>query len=356
MANLKQRKTSLAGPATIRGIHLLPESVFQRSAIASGLITPHDLEEVKAFLRADSARSGLVDDEGVAERLVAMGRLNRWQVAQLRAGRRTFKLGPYWIIDSLGRGRTGDVFKAEHSVMGRLVALKVLPKSRSTPTAIAKFINEIRAQAQLDHKHLVRAYDAGHDHHVHFLVMEYVPGTDLRRIVRKQGKLGMAAAAELFIQAAEGLAYAHARGLTHRDVKPSNLLITPDNEVKLSDLGLAGLFNEAEPVGAHGSVTAGSADYLAPELVQAPDQPTPLSDIYSLGCTLYYAVTGKVPFPGGAVEDKVRSHLNDLPRHPRLLNAALSEEFVELIADMMAKNPQERISTAGEVARRLRQP
>jgi eukaryotic-like serine/threonine-protein kinase len=311
------------------------------------------LEEAKAALRADAARVGPIDDESIAQQLMAAGRLNAWQVAQLRAGRRIFKLGPYWIIDSLGHGRTGDVFKAEHAVMGRLVALKVLPKGKSTPAAIAKFINEIRAQAQLDHKHLVRAYDAGHDHHVHFLVMEYVPGTDLRRLVRGQGKLGMADAANIFVQAAEGLGYAHARGLTHRDVKPSNVLITPSNDVKLSDLGLAGLFNESEPIGDGGSVTAGSADYLAPELVQHLNRPTPLSDIYALGCTLYYAVTGKVPFPGGAVEDKVRSHLNDLPRHPRLLNASLSDDFVELIADMMAKDPHERITTAEDVVRRL---
>lgn len=334
------------------GAAVLPDSVFRRSAVASGLISPHDLEEAVAAVRADG-RPGQTDDDKLAEHLIAVRRLNPWQVGQLRAGRTTFKLGPYWILDSLGKGRTGDVYKAEHSVMGRVVAIKVLPKRRSSPQAIAHFMNEIRNQAQLDHKHLVRAYDAGHDRNVHFLVMEYVPGTDLRRLVRQHGKLDMETAADFIVQAAEGLAYAHARGLTHRDVKPSNLLITEQRQVKLSDLGLASLFNEAEPIGDQGGFTTGSIDYLAPELIASPDRPTPLSDVYALGCTLYYAVTGKVPFPGGTPLDKAQAHRTRLPRHPRLLNPTLSDAFVEVIGDMMAKNPQERLAGAEETIARL---
>ncbi|HEX5442762.1 MAG TPA: serine/threonine-protein kinase [Pirellulales bacterium] len=330
----------------------MPDSVFRRSAVASGLISPHDLEEAMATVRAgDSA--GRIDDDRLAEHLIAARRLNAWQVGQLRAGRTTFKLGPYWILDSLGRGRTGDVYKAEHSVMGRAVAIKVLPKRRSSPQAITHFISEIRNQAQLDHKHLVCAYDAGHDRNVHFLVMEYVPGTDLRRLIRQRGKLDMETAADFIAQAAEGLAYAHARGITHRDVKPSNLLITEQRQVKLSDLGLSGLFNEAESLGEQGGFTTGSTDYLAPELIASSDRPTPLSDIYALGCTLYYAVTGKVPFPGGTVQDKVQRHLTLPPRHPRLLNPTLSDTFVEIIGDMMAKDPQQRVTSAEEVIARL---
>lgn len=331
----------------------MPDSVFRRSALVSGLISPHDLEEAVAAVRAEGD-AGSIDDGRLAKHLIAAGRLNPWQVRQLHEGRTTFKLGPYWILDSLGKGRTGEVYKAEHSIMGRVVAIKVLPKKkRSSPQAIAHFISEIRNQAQLDHKHLVCAYDAGHDLNVHFLVMEYVPGTDLRRLVRQQGKLSMETAADFIAQAAEGLAYAHARGLTHRDVKPSNLLITEQRQVKLSDLGLAGLFNEAEPIGDQGGFTTGSTDFLAPELIASPDRPTPLSDIYALGCTLYYAVTGKVPFPGGTPHDKVQGHLKLLPRHPRLLNPTLSDVFVEIIADMMAKNPQQRVASADDAIARL---
>lgn len=331
----------------------MPDSVFRRSAVASGLISPHDLEEAMAAVRAGDSTVH-VDDDRLAEYLVAARRLNPWQIGQLREGRTTFKLGPYWILDSLGRGRTGDVYKAEHSVMGRTVAIKVLPKRRSSPQAIAHFISEIRNQARLDHKHLVCAYDAGHDRNVHFLVMEYVPGTDLRRLIRQRGKLDMETAADYIAQAAEGLAYAHARGITHRDVKPSNLLITEEGQVKLSDLGLSGLFNEAESLGEQGRFTTGATDYLAPELITSSGGPTPLSDLYALGCTLYYAVTGKVPFPGGSVRDKVQGHLAQPPRHPRLLNQALSDAFVEIIGDMMAKDPRQRVSSAEEIIARLR--
>jgi serine/threonine protein kinase len=332
----------------------LPASTFQRCAVASGLVTHDDLKRAQEALRAVMPSGRAVDDEQLSIQLIAMGRLNTWQAAQLRAGRSTFTLGPYRIVDSLGKGRTGDVYMAEHQVMGRIVAIKVLPRRNSSPEAVNKFTAEIRTQAQLDHKNLVRAFDAGHHRNVHFLVMEYVPGTTLRRLVKRRGKLPMEEVAALILQAAEGLAYAHRRDLTHRDVKPSNVLVTPEGQVKLSDLGLAGFFAETPPVDKEGRSVARTADYLAPELITRPGSYTPATDVYALGCTLYYAVTAKVPFPGHRLEDKIEGHLNELPRHPRLLNPALSDEFVDLIADMMIKDPQKRV-TAEEAARRLKE-
>ncbi|HWB09868.1 MAG TPA: serine/threonine-protein kinase [Pirellulales bacterium] len=327
--------------------------MFQRCAVASGLVTHDDLVRAEEALRGVMPSGHAIDDEQLSIQLIAMGRLNTWQAAQLRAGRSTFTLGPYRIVDSLGKGRTGDVYMAEHQVMGRIVAIKVLPRRNSSPEAVSKFTAEIRTQAQLDHKNLVRAFDAGHHRSVHFLVMEYVPGTNLRRLVRRQGKLPMAEAAALLSQAAEGLAYAHRRGLTHRDVKPSNVLVTPEGQVKLSDLGLAGFFAETPSADNESRSVARTADYLAPELIARPGEYTPATDIYALGCTLYYAATARVPFPGHNLAEKIEGHLNSLPRHPRLLNAALSDEFVDLIADMMAKDPQKRLATAEEVVRRL---
>jgi serine/threonine protein kinase len=239
--------------------------------------------------------------------------------------------------------------------MGRIVAIKVLPRRNSSPEAVGKFTAEIRTQAQLDHRNLVRAFDAGHHRHVHFLVMEYVPGTNLRRLVRRQGKLSMDNAASFLSQAAEGLAYAHRRGLTHRDVKPSNVLVTPEGQIKLSDLGLAGFFAPDTPVEEESRSLARTADYLAPELITRPGSFSPATDIYALGGTLYYAVTGKVPFPGHNLADKIEGHLNSLPRHPRLLNPALSDDFVDLIADMMVKDPEKRLATADEATRRLKE-
>jgi serine/threonine protein kinase len=333
----------------------VPASTFQRCAVASGLVTHDDVDRATAAVRAASSDSNQpVGDEQLAVQLIAMGRLNSWQVTQLRAGRKSFTLGPYRIIDSLGKGTMGDVYMAEHSVMGRIVAIKVLPKRQSSPAAIAQFTTEIRVQAQLDHKNLVRAYDAGAERNVHFLVMEYVPGTTLRRRVRRQGKLTMQMAAAFIAQAADGLAFAHRRGLTHRDVKPTNLLVTPEGQVKLSDMGLAGFFGEAPaPANTHRRSSARWADYLAPEQIAHPGTFSAAADVYALGCTLYYAVTGKVPFPAETAEEKTAGHLHALPMHPRLLNAELSDEFVDLIGEMMAKDPRERTSGADEVSRRL---
>lgn len=330
---------------------------FQGYALASGLLTEADLLEAQTAARwaggeglsAEPPRTA----EELAERLVAMGRLNRWQAKQLLEGRTKFTLGPYRIIDYLGQGGMGQVFKAEHTVLGRVVAIKVLPRSKSTPEAVANFHREIRSQAKMDHPHLVRAYDAGEDGHVHYLVVEYVPGRDLRRLVRQQGPLDMHQAARIIAQVAQALHYAHSMGMVHRDVKPGNVLVTPEGIAKLSDLGLAGpLGGDAEQDPRFGKIV-GTADYISPDQVERPWEPTPAWDIYSLGCTLYYAVTGKVPFPGGTTADKVRAHLTLRPLDPRRLNPALSAEFVEVMADMMAKDPALRIPSAEEVSARL---
>jgi serine/threonine protein kinase len=330
----------------------MKKSTLQHSAVASGLIGQDELDQTLAELRAEMGGDE-ISDEHLGKRLVDLGKLNPWQVEQLRNGRTKFNLGPYHVIDSIGQGGMGQVFKAEHTIMGRIVAVKVLPRSRSTPEAIANFRREIRTQAQLDHENLVRAYDAGQDGNVHFLVTEYVPGTDLRKLIRAGGQLTMQQAASIISQAARGLEHAHSRGLLHRDVKPANLLVTPEGRVKMSDLGLAGYFNDPEQIDQYGGKVVGTADYLAPELILRPDQLDKRSDIYSLGCTLYYAVTGKVPFPGGTMRDKARAHCQLAPLDPRRLVPELTDEFVEVVADLMAKRPEDRISSAAEVIERL---
>ncbi len=294
------------------------------------------------------------DDDRLAAQLIAMGRLNSWQVEQLKRGRSKFNLGPYQVIDSIGQGGMGQVFRAEHTMMGRTVAIKVLPRYKSTPVAIASFTREIRAQAQLDHENLVRAFDAGHDGNVYFLVTEYVPGTDLRKYVRIRGKLSMNEAATIISGAATGLGHAHSRGLIHRDVKPGNLLVTTTGHTKVSDLGLAGFLGEDDEDDPRWGKVVGTADYLAPEQIVTPKDVTPATDVYALGCTLYYAVTGKVPFPGGTVRDKARRQLEESPLNPKRINAELSDEFVEVIAAMMDKDPIARIQTMDEVIERLK--
>jgi serine/threonine protein kinase len=181
-----------------------------------------------------------------------------------------------------------------------------------------------------------------------------VPGMDLRRLVRSQGPLTQQQAASVVLQAARGLAEAHKRGLIHRDVKPGNILVTPEGIAKVSDLGLAGFMQEAEHDPRAGKVV-GTADYLSPEQIRTPRDITTVSDIYSLGCTLYYAVCGKVPYPGGTARDKARRHCEETPWHPRRFNPELHEEFVDIIADMMEKDPTRRIQTCEEVIARLEQ-
>ena len=333
-------------------------STFRNSALLSGLVTQDQLEQavLTAGVAAEAAGApgAEVDDALLANRLIEMSILTAYQAAQIKAGRTKFSLGPYIVTDFIGQGGMGQVFKGVHQVMGRECAIKVLPLNKATPDAISNFIREIRTQAQLDHTNLVRAYDAGRESNTHYLVVEYVPGVDLRRLIRTQGRLTQRQAASVILQAARGLDYAHKRGLVHRDVKPGNILVTSEGTSKVSDLGLAGFIYEAENDPRAGKIV-GTADYLAPEQISKPGEVSHLVDIYSLGCTMYYAVCGKVPFPGGSAKDKARRHCSDTPWHPRRFNADLNEEFVEVLADMMEKDPKARVQSAAEIVARLEQ-
>lgn len=335
------------------------QSVFEQAGLASGLLTQEQIDRGWHAL-TDSLRTGeysLIDlsDELLADRLVQLGYLNRWQSEQLRQGRTKFTLGPYRILDAIGHGGMGYVFKGEHVLLGRIEAIKVLPKTQMTPASIAAFCREIRAQAQLDHPNLVRLSFADREGDTYFLVTEYVPGADLRRLIRHHGPLTMVQAAVIISQAAEALAYAHQRGLVHRDVKPGNLLVTPKGFTKLTDLGLAYFASDAAPVNGKGPRhIVGTPDFVAPEAIRAPESVRSVSDIYSLGCTLYYAVTGKVPFPGGRTAEKLRRHLDELPLSPGRLNAQIDEPLVAIINQMMHKRIESRVQTAAEVVALLR--
>ncbi|TWT76247.1 Serine/threonine-protein kinase PknB [Planctomycetes bacterium CA13] len=318
---------------------------FKEAAQRSGLVSSQKWNHAVQT-------AGSEDDDLVAEALVQSGDITEYQSAQLRGGRTKFNLGPYLITGWIGQGGMGQVFKAVHSVMGRECAVKTLPLEKLTKQSRAAFVREIRLQAGLDSPYVVRAYDAGQDGSVHYLVTEYVPGTDLRRLVRSGGPLTMNHAALVISQAAMGLQYAHDLSLVHRDVKPGNILVTPEGHAKVSDIGLAGYSFGGKDDPRAGKIV-GTADYLSPEQIRHPSSVDPLSDIYSLGCTLYYVVTGKVPFPGGDAKSKCKRHCEQTPWHPRKFIPELSEDFVDVIADMMEKDPSKRIQSASEVVERL---
>ncbi|MFM8952552.1 MAG: serine/threonine-protein kinase [Planctomycetaceae bacterium] len=279
--------------------------------------------------------------------LVEQKILTPFQCQELMAGRTRFQLGQYTVIDEIGKGGMGHVFKAEHSMMGRVVAVKVLPRSKATPESEAAFQREMRILGRLDHPNLVRAFDAGYDAMVYYLVTELVPGLDLKRQVRLHGQFDEVTAASVFSQAARGLAHAHDQGVVHRDVKPGNILVMDDGRVKLLDMGLAGSTLEAEAVRL-GRVV-GTMDYIAPEQTRHPDDVGPQADIYGLGCSLYYALSGQVPFPGGTAKEKMRRHRSEPPRPLQALAPQVSEPMCRVVEAMMEKSPERRVARARDV-------
>lgn len=328
---------------------------FRDTALASGLVDDAQLqvaEEAAAAVLDRSIAPATEWDQAVADSLVQKRVLTPFQSREILAGRKRFRLGQYTVLDEVARGGMGQVFRAEHAMMGREVAIKVLPRAKATPESEAAFRREMRMLGRLDHQNLVRAFDAGYDAMVYYLVTELVPGIDLKRQVQKTGAMDEATAASVIAQAAKGLAYAHEQGLVHRDVKPGNLLVMPDGRVKVLDLGLAG--SQLEEESARLGRVVGTMDYIAPEQIRTPDDVGPSADIYALGCTLYYAVSGQVPFPDGTRREKMQRHLYEVPPSIHKLAPWLSSDFCRLIESMMAKDPDQRIRSATEVVERLR--
>jgi serine/threonine protein kinase len=304
-------------------------------------------QQVAQHLGAAGSADAVRWDVAVADCLVASEALTRFQADQLLAGRRKLTLGQYRILDELGRGGMGQVFRAQHAMMGRTVAVKVLPRAKSTSEAEAAFQREIRMLSRLDHDNLVRALDAGHDGKVYYMVTELVPGLDLRQQVLKYGKLDEIRAASVISQAALGLGYAHSQGLVHRDMKPANLLVTPEGLVKVLDLGLAGSAIEGEAMRI-GRVV-GTMDFMAPEQIRSVDTVGPPADIYALGCTLYFAITGEVPFPGGTRQEKAKRQLEEQPRPIQQLQPGVDDAFCHVVETLMRKDPGERPTSAQAV-------
>jgi formylglycine-generating enzyme required for sulfatase activity/tRNA A-37 threonylcarbamoyl transferase component Bud32 len=264
----------------------------------------------------------------------------------------------YRVLRRLGRGGMGEVYLAEHRHMGRLVALKVIrPSLLDNAAAVQRFRQEVRAVGRLAHPNIVHAHDAEEAAGRTFLVMEYVEGTSLAEWLAPRGSLPVAEACAYARQAALGLQCAHEQGLVHRDIKPHNLMRTPDGAVKILDFGLARVLRE-QAAQQHGQLTGegavvGTADYIAPEQARDSRQADIRADIYSLGCTLYHLLSGRVPFPQGTAIDKIVQHSIDDPEPLSRLRPGLPTGLVLVVDKMMAKRPADRYQTPAEVAAAL---
>ncbi|WP_197489132.1 serine/threonine-protein kinase [Planctomyces sp. SH-PL14] len=266
-------------------------------------------------------------------------------------------LGPYRLVSHLGSGGMGTVYRAEHVHLEKIVALKILPAAMmQNPLALGRFKREMKAVGKLSHPHIVQAFDAGEVGGVHYLAMEFIDGIDLQRFVRKNGPMNPVNAAKSIRQAALGLSAAHAQQLYHRDIKPANLLVTKGGQIKVLDLGLARLGEES--AGPGGELTAlgetmGTPDYMAPEQWSDSRSTDARTDLYALGCTLFFLLTGRAPFAGEGTKStatKMKAHLFNAPPDLQTLRSDVPAELVDVCRKLLAKDPADRYQTAMELA------
>lgn len=297
----------------------------------------------------------------LAEQMVKWGWLTTYQVKQLSEGNgANLVLGPYCILERLGEGGVSQVFKAWHKSRNNLMALKVIhPELLHNEEALGRFKREMQAVTQLNHPNIVKAFDLSDSGDMHYFAMEFVDGIDLNKKVQLNGPLQLPLACEYIRQAALGLQHIHERGLVHRDIKPANLFVTMDGTlVKILDLGLARLRNSPEQQDLANRLTRegimiGTPDYLPPEQAIDPRKVDIRADIYSLGCTLYYLLTGQPPFPGSSLVDKLFKHQQSDPTRTDLLRPGVQQGLNAIVQKMMMKKPDDRYQQPVEVAAAL---
>jgi serine/threonine protein kinase len=330
------------------------------------------------------------DPRQLAQELLRRGWVTPYQMNQLVLGRGAdLVFDQYILLERLGEGGMGQVFKAQQKSLDRIVALKVIRKECLDLKTVARFQREIQAAGQLSHANIVHAFDAGQVNGTWFFVMEYVDGIDLARLVHEQGPLPVAPACDFIRQAALGLQHAHERGLVHRDIKPANLLVTreegrgarkqdgisdsslapdPSPLVKILDMGLARMQGSATTCLTQFGAVMGTPDFIAPEQARDSHATDIRADLYSLGCTFYFLLAGRVPFPNGSLTEKLLKHQMDDPepveavRRRRLLTGTPGKtrpksEQVEIPAEvgavvrkLMAKRPEDRVQTPDDLA------
>lgn len=323
----------------------------------SRLVDPDVLDRFVKALREKYGDSLPADPAAVGRLLVAKRLVTPWQLEKLLSGKhRGYFLGVYRLLQHLGRGGMSSVYLAEHTLMKKKRAIKVLPRKRVNDSSfLERFRLEAVATAKLRHPNIVRAYDIDNENDLHYIVMEYVEGQDLQSLVKERGALPFGSAAQYIAQAARGLAYAHQAGMVHRDVKPANLLLAIGGTVKVLDLGLALIHSDERSslTIAHNENVLGTADYLAPEQAISSHHVDHRVDIYGLGCTLYFLLTGHAPFPDGTLAQRIAKHQTKMPEDIRKDRPDCPGDLVGICIKMIQKEPDYRYQTMEEVASKL---
>jgi serine/threonine protein kinase len=337
-----------ARPGSPRGV--ASDQEFADALVEVGLIDAAELER----FAAESAQGVL----GLSRALVKARKLTPYQAAAVYQKKsRGLLIGDYLILDKLGQGGMGMVFKARHRTLGRVGALKILPPSFTRDRgAVMRFRREFEAAGRLRHPNVVAAFEADEDRGVHFLVMEYVQGINLDRVVGEHGPLPVAQAVDYLIQSARGLEAAHEKGIVHRDIKPGNLMLDRHGTVRVLDLGLARIVNagNAADSSVAGRLTQtgmymGTVDYMAPEQAEDSHRVDHRADIYSLGCTFYFLLTGREPFPAPTVFRRMVAHQEHPAPSLRAIRPDVPPALEAAHQKMMAKRPEDRPASMSEL-------
>jgi serine/threonine-protein kinase len=324
------------------------EERLVQALINRGLITRAEADEVRQQRGEPEA-----GPRELLGQLVKRGYLTTTQAQRCLANLEALAHQPipgFQLLEKLGQGSMGEVYKARQLSMDRLVAVKILsPKLAANPGYIQRLVREARVAAKLSSNNIVQAIDVGSVGSLHYFVMEYVEGRTIKQELETGKVYGEREAVEIILQVAQALEHAHRRQLIHRDVKPANIILTTDGMVKLADLGLARQVEDQELDKVEKGLVIGTPYYIAPELIRGPVEADIRSDIYSLGATLYHMVTGRPPFPGRKTTEVLRAHLTQPLTPPDHLNTALSAGLGEVVELMMAKERDQRYANPAEL-------
>ena len=318
----------------------------------SGILSDKQFLEIRSKVESGSYPE---DPKILAHFLVRDGVLTDYQVRRFLTGKsHGLMVGKYVILDRLGSGSMGRVYKAHHQLMGRVVALKIIsPELVTNDRVVSRFQREMKLVGRLDHPNVVRAYDADQVNGILYIVMEYVAGYSLGQRLR-EGPLSPVDVVSYAAQAALGLHHAHEQGIVHRDIKPSNLLLNEEKQIKVLDLGLGVLMDgdSQSTFATADGVAVGTVDYMSPEQACGRDVDG-RSDLFSLGCSMYHLITGRQAFPGDSPIERLGRRINNRPIPITDLRPEIPASLVAVLDKLLATKPQDRFQTGGEAAEAL---